>query len=812
MHCLLTVALCFVSLSVFAQSSNPATVDHTTGTNRPAIDYQNPPLPEPPPDPFTELPVINQITNPPAPGKAFQPCSVHARGQGDPVGPTGPPVHTGGTQIQPETRQTVIFDPSVSEPSIDTTTDSWLANCGDSVENEEADETVPAGFASQVDQSPEPAIDPLKIPPPPAPAFCGGNSTSGKETSGKDSIGRLARGPVTCLGGPPAPKTCANANDGGVAPCALDCNLPFCGRDVILVHGYRLGPLGDWYTNDSNGALTIWPDNAAAFKPGGYWFEGAMDYWEDYIVNKLAAGYTKNSPSRRMPRVLTIAYPVSQRIPIAASAMLSQISDAINCTACPNTNVYTVLRGGSTPVELNSTNDTRHGAPFCMLGCVIVSHSTGGPVTNLAMYYAHTSGGTGSPQPCNPGVAATSQWVRISDCYVKAHVAIEPAFSGSNHATELFAASLAVLSSPVVACPAFLVALDRFTHTGGITFTGGPTACLKAALTGATNTTDLLPVVMVRTWQPLMKQSPVPTLIVATSHPVSYWPLMWGTLFPGFPDNTLTMDSQLGRPPIELTPPYLARPYVWVQSRRFLLDRANNGRWPVFFSSRKAFGYYVEQTNLFKTALRPLLPPQVSAAANQYLTPTGMHIPLTGGGNIPANSVGAGMGPTTYTFLQASASHFWRWRFGDPAFNLAQDKPQSTWDNTDPRRCVYNGGPPVERGYNYEPIGGKNTDFARSLDEESRAVFDKSLYSHTNQTPSSWDGTGGLGADGIPLVSERMQNAVEGETVISNWPEWKLPFGITVGGGIHWQRTYYRLKNWECEDFLDYINDFAVRR
>ena len=753
-------------------------------------DYQNPPLPEPSADPYVELPTINQITNPPAAGQAFQPCNVKGSSGSGAGASTGAPKDNAGVDV----RQTVIFDPSVSEPpSIDTTTDAWLANCNDSIENEDADETVPKDLKNQVMQGPEPVLDPATIPPPPASQLCGGAlpATAGNSTARRAPV---APAPIVCAGGPQAPKTCDRA--GELPDCALDCSLPFCGRDVILVHGYRLGPLGDWYTDYNNGSLSTWPADAAQFKPGGYWFEGAIDYWEDYIVHKLAAGYYKSPNIRRMPRVLTIAYPVSQRLTVAVDAMLSQINDAINCTVCANTNVYTVERGGLAPVELNATNDTRGGVPFCTLQCVIVSHSTGGPVVNVAMDRAHTSGGIGSPDPCNATVPASSQWVRISDCYIKAHVAIEPAFSGSNHATELFVAATLAGQGPA-RCAAFVAALALETQTGGITFTSAPGTCAKAALrTGETSTTDLLPFVMTHHWQPLMAQSTVPTLIVATAHPTSMWTLMWGPLFPGFSDNTVTMDSQLGRLPIDTVHfPYVWRPYEKVQSRRFLIDRDNAGRWPIFLSSGKAFGYYVEQTNLFRPNLIPMAPTQVSAAANPHLTPTGMHIPVTAGGTIQKNSVGAGMGPNTYTFIQAAASHFWRWRFGESSV--------SDWQITG---CNYTGSPQVEQGFNYQHIGAGNYSWQKAT-EESRAVFDKSLYLHASQNPRTWNGTG---PDGIPLVSPTMQNAVEGQTVTSYW-QVKIPFHGTVKDGIHWQRTYYRLKNWECKDYLDYINDFAVR-
>lgn len=244
---------------------------------------------------------------------------------------------------------------------------------------------------------------------------------------------------------------------------------------------------------------------------------------------------------------------------------------------------------------------------------------------------------------------------------------------------------------------------------------------------------------------------------------------MWAEgLFPGFNDNTLTMDSQLGRPWI------LGQPhsnYIRVDQRRYVLDRPNGGRWPFYLSSAKAMGYYIDQ--IHPPSLLPFMTP-ASASANPYLTPTGMHLDLFNTGNIPAMSVGL---PNTYTFLQASASHFFREEFGQ--------KPAKSRQWAFLTGCA--SGDPGPVSYDYHKAGWIRS---RAANEESRAVFDPQVYVKE--------------ADGIPLVSASMQHAVEGTTVT-------MYVGKVKHGVIRWQRTYYRLKDWQCIDYIDYMHKFAVR-
>ena len=200
--------------------------------------------------------------------------------------------------------------------------------------------------------------------------------------------------------------------------------------------------------------------------------------------------------------------------------------------------------------------------------------------------------------------------------------------------------------------------------------------------------------------------------------------------------------------------------------RRLLLDRANGGRWPLFLSSAKAYGYYIDQAN----------PPSASksniaAAANPYLTPAGMHVPVSSLDVIPPKSVGAALGPATYSFLQAAAPHFFREELGDP--------PPKQWR---PLSDCSNDAPPTS--YDYMEAG------SRAVNEESRAIFDPAVY-----TPDP---------DGIPLVSAAMRDSVEAETVTRYR-------GKKKHKRFRWRRTYYRLKDWQCMDYVDYIHKFALR-
>ena len=278
---------------------------------------------------------------------------------------------------------------------------------------------------------------------------------------------------------------------------------------------------------------------------------------------------------------------------------------------------------------------------------------------------------------------------------------------------------------------------------------------------------------MATRWRTVMQrsQTPVPTLIVATGHPTKMWPLMWNeVLFPGFDDGVVPMDSQLGRGWNSLAP---RSNYLLIDQRRLVIDRANGGRWPILFSSAKALGYYIDQID--PPSFLPFLTP-AAAAANPYLTPTGMHLDVISLGTIPQNSAGL---PNTYTFLQASANHCFVSEFGSG--------PPDEWENIDSRiNCSAQS--EAAESYEYKEAGFY---FPLSVNEESRAVFDYKVY-----VP---------GPDGVPLVSPSMQDAVEGTTV-TRWVG-KMRHGI-----IRWQRTYYRLKGWQCLDYFDYIHKYAVRR
>ncbi len=637
------------------------------------------------------------------------------------------PLESAGQTPAKETdeEESEIFDPSVVMPGVDTTTDHWLKGCINVVESEAPNEDL-GPYGPKIDATKEPIV-PIIVEPLPLRVTLKAPLAGSCRTSL----------PLTFSG------RSEDWNSVGAwsARCPLDCSLPFCGRDVILVHGYRTGPLADFYSGEP-AAQTTWPSNPSEFLAGGYWLEGAKEYWQQYVLKKLAPEYTSKSTTR-MPRVLPIAYATTQRLDVAWQAMISQITEAID----NNTNVYTVVGDGSGGlVPIDPLNNTQPNTPFCFTGCVIVSHSTGGPVANVAMAKASA----------DPSLSV------IPTSYIRAHVAIEPAFSGSHHATLLIKTSQAA----GLGCYAFSSAFEWVSDASLAN-----AVCERIFFeTPNTITRDLMPSVMYSYWHGVMQHSPTKTLIVATAHPTSLWGLMWNELlFPGFNDNTVTMDSQLGRPWFYQSPHSNA---MQVMHRRFVIDRGNGGRWPFFTSSMKAFGYYLDQMSPLSSSSS-----SASAAANPYLTPTGMQLPVKQLGNIKL--LQSDNLNNTYTFLQASATHFFREQFGI----------NETWlgfQQWEPQDCGQNAGP-VSYDYHKTGFGSHQ----RSVNEESRAVFDSSVYN--------------LGIDGVPLVSTTMQNAVEGTTVTRY-------FGKKKWKKIKWQRSYYRLKGWQCLDYLDYIHMYAVRQ
>ncbi len=374
------------------------------------------------------------------------------------------------------------------------------------------------------------------------------------------------------------------------APCSTLQNPSsvFQGRDIIYVHGLDPYPLLD-KINHVPGALTTWPANPAAFiQSGGYWRARAEYYWAPHIINYLN---TRNATNR----YLEVAWASTQRLPFAVHAVLSQIVDAMT---------------SGTNVQLLDPDDPRGTHGFCSGGCVVVSHSAGAPVTDVALALAE--------------LTKTSAIIRkrlgdigcVADS-VKAHVAFDGAFGGSEYATGIVAVT-GVIGVPLQTTAT--LATQAFQTLTGASVTVPDLASLLDSVL-----VDLVPLITRLHWIPLMRKTPVPVLTVAGGHDkYPNFALKW-LMLRGFDDGVLPMDSTCAKGAFPLGWPtgFIASPALVpapLNPRLYDLGMAlkvDGGQ------VSRATKYFLEQN------VGPLrLPPRAAAACIPYKTSWGLVQPV----------------------------------------------------------------------------------------------------------------------------------------------------------------------------------------
>jgi hypothetical protein len=370
---------------------------------------------------------------------------------------------------------------------------------------------------------------------------------------------------------------------------------PFAGRDIIFVHGYDPDPLfakqlfGAKFTEASR----EWPKDKEDFY-SGYYKDNANKYWHDHIDRYLAG--KKN-------RYMTVAWSTNQRLDVAVDAMLTQVNDA--------------MRNGrgvvATPGDLRGSN------AFCVPNCIVVSHSTGGPLTDVSMAVAKA----------NPSLS-------FIPAHVKTHVAFEGAFGGSPFAE--IAVSLS--SSLRAVTPTLSQSEDLCALTLRLLGTSG--RCQILPDFAKTVTLDLVPAVAQVVWGPLVAQTPVPTLTVTGGHPTSLFPIV-KQLFPGFDDDTLTSNSTCANPN-----PAALGPSGFVALNPFSL-------FDMGIPLRRSVFYYLDQkVDPWLWSTRSI-PGYASGTCTPYLSPSGMMQPVDiplGGPYDPRNRI-----PNHFSFLQSSSAH-----------------------------------------------------------------------------------------------------------------------------------------------------------
>lgn len=517
----------------------------------------------------------------------------------------------------------------------------------------------------------------------------------------------------------PIPPISSNCKD-----VLLDNNLPFSGRDIIFVHGLQLKHLCDRDAGDS-GAKSNWPDDASQFYKGGYYKGLAENVWADHIQTWLRSKGYKN-------RVLIVSYNCSQPALVAAHAILTQIRDAMN--------------NGR---DVDIVKDDPRGTECFGRNAVIISHSTGGLVTDIAMSIAEKS-------KSNLGIQTKFGNVGFIPDNIKAHIAFQSPLSGSLMANIFLAAqgdpALGVLvkaaKCPIIEIPTNMLAISQ-----------------------SSILIDLQPTVVRNSWGPYINSSPVPTITIAGGHPygVEDGGILNWAIHPGLDDGVVTMSSQSGNP----NPESGAQPSGYYRSLN--LFKVFDMGIPIV----RANSYFQNQT-LFTAS------GYVGGASIAYLSPTGMvqpvdHInPLTD----PANRYN-----NHYSFLQSASDHYIgpRGKNISEGFNLSNFPSSSGF---------------VPPCYEYASAYGPNN-------EESRCITDPAIYSKglvsTQVQNMQYERT-----EGDYLDFDVYGPQFSFKCCPPKFKMWWGPmFHVHI---IIWERRYHNMAGYECgESEASYVYKYVLR-
>ncbi len=404
----------------------------------------------------------------------------------------------------------------------------------------------------------------------------------------------------------------------------------FGGRDLIFIHGLRTTPIVDRMFLLDFRALSDWNDPSSfpgsadnpQYYGDGYWKSGAEDYWRNHIERFLTSKGIKN-------RYLIVGWPATMRMKDGIKSVLTQIGDAM---------VF-----GTGVVDPSGANDV---SDFGTPSFVIVSHSTGGLITDAAMHVAEhypNLGATYIPKLC------------------KGQVALQCAFTGSHLATAGVAAAYFVDQQFGWIEPSWLCPLVNTTfqllgkhppvQTCPLT---GPQVMLHSVLV------DLVPPVSQLKWGGRLDNSPIRTVTVAGGHP-TYTRLVKQLLLRGFDDGVLNANSQNANNNLFVFGP---AGYRRTGKLREVIDMGIPGV--------RRRGYFLDQVadnyplNLFKV---------VGTGGTAFTSMTGMVQPVgrlfsRGSGLSPfARYGGTNAIHNHFSFMQAAADHYGSTPGWDDSFN-----------------------------------------------------------------------------------------------------------------------------------------------
>lgn len=560
-----------------------------------------------------------------------------------------------------------------------------------------------------------------------------------------------------------ASKTCQYTQPAN--PPALTAGQPFGGRDIIFVHGIDMGAISDKISIPNSGAQSKWPGDPTEFTASnGYWKQKADTYWAQHIAQNLGS---VTSPSNRY---LTIAWPSTQWLIYGAHALLTQTARAMN---------------DGTGVVPTSNGDK---SGFCARGCVIVSHSTGGPLVDVAM-----------------SIAGNTQWfgdLKFIPDHMRAHVAFAGAFAGSGYATPVVALGVAAGGVGALCQLGVIVANLLGASLSGC---GGFGVVLESVLV------DLVPPVMTTVWRQAIDQTPVPTLTVASGHPSAYGALGlgWGGTFlkwllhRGFDDGVVTMNSTCANPatatlPVSAFPGNIGWPSGYV-AKPTVVDTAINTNlglivppaYPLtpvviraydMFNAVRGIGFYLDQVGdrylvWFLNPTSPVNsePYYVGAGCTPFVAPNGMVQPVAIQSSLALwatkpDTLPFGRYQNHYSFLQSTGEHG---GFEQPG--------------------------PCYLGYFTQSAACKNDDKLNNT-EEVRVVTNPYVYA-----PLPGCAPNDLAC--APLLSGDVKHMVEEQ--VKGLPlckRWKWCKRIWI-----WKRVFHRMIGWETKTEADYVYQYVLQ-
>lgn len=424
-----------------------------------------------------------------------------------------------------------------------------------------------------------------------------------------------------------------------------DQNYIFGGRDIVFVHGLMTGALMDKIFDCDPGVWsewrqpTIFPGNIEnpEFYEGGYWKGKAVAYWHDHIERFFTSHNIMN-------RYLIVAWPSTERMEVGVQAVLAQIGDAMHS-------------GEGVQNDLNPTDTEGFGTP----SFVIVSHSTGGPLSDIAMSAAENN------DNLQAGYVAE---------HCKAHVAYNAVFSGSRYATAAIVGAWYLSENvPEWVCPLVNFVMPVLGRITGMSCE--ELACPLSTMFTYIRTSvllDLVPVVTDLKWGSYINTIPMRTVCFVGGHPSHKAPLKY-ILSPGFDDGVSNMNSQVANPNFPLLWPSGFRP----NGPFGKLKTFDMGLWKSSHPLR-AVGYFVDQVvDPFIGGSALLKRTLVASPATPYVSPSGM-----------VQSVGkifsGGLDPMKrydnhYSFIQSAWNHF---DVTDPLESKGEVESEETRCITDP--------------------------------------------------------------------------------------------------------------------------------